>query len=178
MFQYVAVAIIFSVGHPWKRPTWVNAPFCAWLAIVTVTSIAILFSRDPGLYTFMDMQLMPARWHATLAGYAVLALFLYAVLVAALWVAKREGFFRMLKRLLNTWRGRLLRESPHKRASAFWRDVWVRGRALAEEMPPSQPLPPGGNYVYRYALDDREHLHRPERPDVVMRMLEGASGRE
>lgn len=137
MFQYVAVAIIFSVGHPWKQPTWTNLPFCGWLAIVTVVSVGVLFARDPRLYELLGAMMMPAEWHVALAAYAAMALGFYAVFIAAVWYAKKAGGFAWLARAVRRVRGLPLSVKPHKRMRAEWRSQMARLSGPAAEDGPS-----------------------------------------
>ena len=121
MYQYVGVAAIFSVGHPWKSPTWTNRPFCAWLGVVVAVSTLVLFLRDGGLYWFIGLQVMPPGWHGALAGYSVLALGLYAVFIGAVWSARRRGLFSSAGRAWRAWRGGAgAYPKPHKRHRAQW----------------------------------------------------------
>jgi hypothetical protein len=115
-YQYLAVAIIFSLGGPWKRPTWTNRPFCAWLAVVMVVSTAIALVQDPALYRFVGLAVLPPAWHAALLGYAALSLVLYTGFIAGAWAARRAGLFTALGAAVGLRR----MVKPHKRLRAEW----------------------------------------------------------
>ena len=54
--QYIAVAIIFSNGYPWKRLIITNPIFSGWLAVVTVISIILFFWQNAFVYDVLSLQ--------------------------------------------------------------------------------------------------------------------------
>jgi hypothetical protein len=141
MYQYVAVAIIFSVGHPWKQPTWTNTPFCGWLLVVVAVSTWVLLCDDAGVYRFLGVQRMPRGWHAALGGYAALGLALYAVFIGGAWLAKARGWFAALGARARALRGAPpAAPKPHKALRAEWRLQLAR---LARGAPPADDAAAG-----------------------------------
>jgi hypothetical protein len=119
MLQYVAVAAIFSIGWPWKLPTWRNcecdegrggggregvaAPpppntradvFTAWLAVVLAVSLLLCVRPDPALYGFLSLQRLPQEWHLTVLAWAWASFAAYFALVGAVFLARRRGMCR------------------------------------------------------------------------------------
>jgi cation-transporting ATPase 13A2 len=88
--EYTLVALLFAIGHPWKKSILTNWKFVAWAFISLGTSIALIYSppQVPGFFRSDDLALL-AYWSKLigffLLGYAV-SVFVWDRLLSPLFV--------------------------------------------------------------------------------------------
>jgi cation-transporting ATPase 13A3/4/5 len=115
--QYVAVAIIFSVGYPWKKPTWTNRIFSGWLLVVTVINLLLFLSPNPVVgYNFLSLQVMPYNWNLVLLGLSLASFVGYFIFIAICYNLRARGVFRKLTNCLRRTQPKL-----HKLIKAEWK---------------------------------------------------------
>ena len=79
-FQYLIMALLFAMGHPWKRPLYTNLRFTAWCATVLSLNLALLFSPSMAGFWRSDDVSLPTQWRGRL-----FALVLLHVAVSCTW---------------------------------------------------------------------------------------------
>lgn len=72
-FQYSVMAVLFSLGRPWKAAIITNYKFSACVVLGWLANCALLFSplREPGFFRSDDLAL-PWYWRRSIAGYVLL----------------------------------------------------------------------------------------------------------
>ena len=98
MFQYVGVATIFSLGHPWLRPPWYNRPFTTWIIIASAVSALVLLSQDTVTETQLSLLRRPDVWNEEILAWSAASVVSYVLFIAALAAAKRKGVFSAIVR--------------------------------------------------------------------------------
>ena len=79
-FQYLLMAVLFAMGHPWKRPLYTNVRFTAWCVVVLALNLALLFSPSLAGFWRSDDVALPAEWRGRL-----FALVLLHFAVSSVW---------------------------------------------------------------------------------------------
>jgi len=120
MLQYVAVATIFSLGYPWKRPTYSNYAFSGWLAVVTITSVLLFIFPSKSIYDWLSLVVMPQAWQLELLVWSILALLSYFAVYGCIMYWKRKGAFAAATRHCRCFRRQ---EKPHKRMRRHWEQL-------------------------------------------------------
>ncbi len=121
-FQYLACAIIFSVGHPWKASPLRNRPFCLWLLVVALSAFGLFLFPTDGLYAFLSLQRMPFAWNLQLLALAVASFLAYFAFMGGLAALKRAGIISRLERRF--FRGPT---KPHKEVRRAWAAQFAGG---------------------------------------------------
>ena len=112
----MAVSLIFSVGHPFKKPTYYNWMFSSWWIVTTAVSIWIFVEQREDVYAFLSMQVLPQSWNMDLFGYSWVSFFCYFAYAGLLYLAKSYGFFRWCNYVLCR-----ARPKPHKLLKEEWK---------------------------------------------------------
>lgn len=112
MLQYVAVAAIFSVGHPWKKPTHTNYAFSGWLLVVTATSIGLQLAPTAAIYEAISLMVFPSPWRIELLLWSAFSFACYFAYMGGIVWLKRRGVFSWCQ-----WR-RV--SKPHNAATTEW----------------------------------------------------------
>jgi magnesium-transporting ATPase (P-type) len=121
-WQFVACALVFSVGHPWKKWPTANPLFCAWLAVVALSALGITLVPLPAFYSLLSLQVPPYEWNLQLLGISLAAFLAYFVALGGLaWVKRRGGLAAI------QCRGP---PKPHKLLRREWAEQWGAQQAL------------------------------------------------
>ena len=154
MFQYVAVAVIFSLGWPWLRPPWTNTPFSVWIAIASLVSALVLLSQNEVARNVLNLVYRPPAWNNEILVWSIGSVASYALFIAGLSALRRRGVFAAIVRAARRARRRGLcggclrrcrgdRSPPispsdlddvalHKRVTRAWATQFAGGRAAAK----------------------------------------------
>ena len=132
-WQFVACALVFSVGHPWKKWPTANPLFCAWLAVVALSALGITLVPLPAFYSLLSLQVPPYEWNLQLLGISLAAFAAYFVALGALAAVKRRGWLARLE-----CRGP---PKPHKVVRREWAEQWGKAAAAAAAPRPAAPTP-------------------------------------
>nr|XP_060635789.1 polyamine-transporting ATPase 13A3-like [Anolis sagrei ordinatus] len=65
-FQYIAVALAFAKGRPFRQPTWTNRPFVASLFGTSAFLLVFLLWPMPALDDFFELVCVPYEWRIIL----------------------------------------------------------------------------------------------------------------
>ncbi|TNM97962.1 hypothetical protein fugu_014208 [Takifugu bimaculatus] len=66
-FQYLAVAVIFSKGKPFRQPSYKNWPFLLSCVALYAFLFAIMLHPVPAIDNFLEIVCVPHDWRVTLA---------------------------------------------------------------------------------------------------------------
>ena len=126
-FQFIGCALIFSVGHPWKKWPTSNLAFCFWMAVVTVSTLGMTLFPSDSFYAMLSLQRPPYSWNLSLLGFGIAAFLSYFVALGSVFYAKARGWVAMLEH----------RPPPkaHKVLRREWLAQFAQG-ALAPPLPP------------------------------------------
>ncbi len=83
-FQYIVLAFLFSLGHPWKKAPWTNWMLTGWLIVTLITSFLILFVYDDAVFLFRDDVPLGGDWRKQIGlwiGLYTLAAVVFEVMV-------------------------------------------------------------------------------------------------
>ncbi|KAF9921400.1 hypothetical protein FBU30_008602 [Linnemannia zychae] len=96
-FQYLLVAIVFSVGPPYRKPMWSNRPFMAITATLVLTSSVMVLFQIPWVTDLMQLVPIPLYFRFLILVFAALNLGLalaceaYVFPVFAKWMRDWSG---------------------------------------------------------------------------------------
>ena len=79
-FQYLIMAVLFAMGHPWKRPLITNLRFTVWCLVVLALNLALLFSPSMAGFWRSDDVSLPNEWRGRL-----FAIVLFHLTVSCAW---------------------------------------------------------------------------------------------
>lgn len=65
-FQYVLVALVFSVGPPYRQPLYTNVLFLLTLIILFACAIGILFMQSGSIFDLLELVQLPWSYHVKL----------------------------------------------------------------------------------------------------------------
>ena len=121
-FQFIGCALIFSVGHPWKKWPTSNPAFCFWLGVVALSTLVLTLRPSSSLYAALTLQLPPYEWSLSLLGFGIAAFLSYFVALGGVYYAKGRGWLAALECRPPP--------KPHKALRREWLQQWESG-ALA-----------------------------------------------
>jgi len=79
-FQYLLLAVLLALGHPWKRPLTTNLRFTVWCLVVLALNLALLLSTSMAGFWRADDVELPSEWRGRL-----LAILLCHALLSCTW---------------------------------------------------------------------------------------------
>ena len=126
-YQYVACAIIFSFGAPWKRGVWLNRPFSGWLTLVIAVSLWLQLDPLPNVYALLGIMPMPYKWQLSLLGWGAFSMLMYGAVMLCLVRSRRAGLFSRGGVLGRCCGG--APEKPHARLRKEWAKL-MSGKAV------------------------------------------------
>ena len=124
-FQFIGCALIFSVGHPWKRWPTANPAFCCWLGVVALSTLVLTLAPSDALYASLSLQRPPYSWNLSLLGFGLAAFLSYFVALGGVFYAKGQGWLAALECRPPP--------KPHKTLRREWEAQWRSG-ALAPSL--------------------------------------------
>ncbi|KAL1923846.1 uncharacterized protein VTP21DRAFT_8826 [Calcarisporiella thermophila] len=77
-FLYISLAVVLSVGAPYRKPMWTNVPYVVFTALVFLLTLAILMSPTHA-FAFLQVVDTPYSWRGAILG-AVVGYFAFAYL--------------------------------------------------------------------------------------------------
>lgn len=114
-FQYLACAVIFSVGHPWKASPARNRPFVFWLLVVALSAFGLFLLPTDALYKWLSLQRMPFSWNLELLALSIFSFLCYFGFMIGLAMLKKGGYVAKLEQAF--FRGP---PKPHKSLRRSW----------------------------------------------------------
>jgi hypothetical protein len=124
-FQFIGCALIFSVGHPWKKWPTANPAFCCWLGVVALSTLYLTLAPSDSMYALLSLQRPPYSWNLSLLGFGIAAVLSYFVALGGVFYAKAQGWLAALECRPPP--------KPHKILRREWEAQWRSG-ALAQSL--------------------------------------------
>ena len=97
--QYVACAMIFAVGTPFKLSPTTNRPFMVWLTVCALASLGLFLLPTDALYAALSLQRFPSGFNVVLLALSVASFLSYFALMLGLrWCKEHTAFVADLER--------------------------------------------------------------------------------
>eukprot|EP00455_Lapot_gusevi_P026255 TRINITY_DN2770_c0_g2_i8.p1 TRINITY_DN2770_c0_g2~~TRINITY_DN2770_c0_g2_i8.p1 ORF type:complete len:487 (-),score=135.62 TRINITY_DN2770_c0_g2_i8:103-1563(-) len=66
LFQYIIMALLFSLGWPWKRPIYSNRRFSFWIVVCILSSLSYILWSNNKIFFWKDDVMLPTSWRLSL----------------------------------------------------------------------------------------------------------------
>lgn len=71
-FQFILMAVLFSLGRPWKQRIYKNKEFSLYTLLMCLMATLILFGNDTSFFIFSDEVSIQKSWRGTIFGFVFL----------------------------------------------------------------------------------------------------------
>ncbi|KAH8547645.1 hypothetical protein BGW37DRAFT_230305 [Umbelopsis sp. PMI_123] len=65
-YQYILIAVVFSVGPPYRQPVWSNVRLIITLIVLTLLTVVTTLFPPPFLYAKLELENLPFQFRCTL----------------------------------------------------------------------------------------------------------------
>lgn len=100
-FQYVLVALVFSVGPPYRQPLYTNVLFLLTLVVLFTCAIIILFLPSGAVFDLLELMPFPWSYHLKLLGIVIVNVVVSLTFEVCF---TRKSFHILIRNLRNTQR--------------------------------------------------------------------------